>query len=203
MRQPLALDNETLRLSLANRHIATLTVSRSERSQFTGPLSKAARRKHALDIFRQHVYFDVQRLAVSPTAQGGLLRRVRDHCNPNGTVFLAGNRQRYTVERNRAFFDTVFSQTLWNLDPKIATRLGIDGPSDVANPINVTLDNMAAERFACPEGSLEVHRLANLRLPQPRAVESLRRQKELSNTIFLGHQSAARAREGDGVPNLE
>src|SRR5574340_234423 len=100
---------------------------------------------HALDIARDEVDFEIDRLARSEQAQGGDLHRVRNEVDGEVALLDAIHRQAYAIDRDRPLARDVFGQRRGGADHQLVALARRGEAQHFADAVHVAGHEVAAE----------------------------------------------------------
>src|SRR2546423_2834870 len=153
--------NLPARMSSIASSIVAKMVSRSVVALMTASYrGSGSRPGEALDVFRQDVGLEIDRGARLESAKRRLGKRVRNERDREADRVERRDRQRDSVDGDRALLHAVAQDVGRRVDPdptSVALRLH---RTHVADPVDVPLDVVATERLAGANRLLEVHFVA-------------------------------------------
>src|SRR5918995_3809647 len=154
-------------------------------------------REQALDVLHGHVDLEVDPVAGAPVAQRRDRLGVRDDRHREPVVEHVDHGEAHAVDGDGALLDHVAEHVVRHADPQVGRR-----HDDLADAVDVALDDVPAEPVERPDGPLEVHAVADGPSADRGAGGSLGRDVGLPPAGAHLDDGQAAAVDGDRVADL-
>ncbi len=159
--------------------------------------------EEALNVLGEDVNLEVDGIAGGKLSEGRGLERVWDQGSRDGLAIHRGDGQGHAVEADRSLLNAVAGKVRRHPEAQVRTVPVRLEAEDLADAVDMALDEVTAESGGRQKGSLEVYLCSGSQAPEPGPGQGLTDHVEIGfGAADPGHGHAA-ARKGHRIPNRQ